>query len=267
VTAVDFTVELFVRVDDAMPQAKKHPLAKLHPIEAVTIGLLYALRGGSFRAFERWLRRELSQVFVRLPERTRLHRVLCAVSPWTQHFLAAPSFFGVLDCFGIEMLHPRRAGWTKKQWARIGLSNGRWIAGAKLALSINSQGQVVNWDVAPANVSDLEFLPLAHQLAGQSILLADRGFLLSRKAKKAYLHRHKGRIHPQNVHICGRGEWKARRLIETVFGLFTQVLRLKHITQRQQAGLFMRLDFAVAAYNICTAWHGTVQLHLAPFAL
>lgn len=90
-TACDFTVELFVRVDDAMPEVKKHPLAKLHPSEAVTLGLLYAWRGGSFRAFDRWLRRELKTLFAhaRLPERTRLHRILCACRHQTGRFLAS----------------------------------------------------------------------------------------------------------------------------------------------------------------------------------
>lgn len=271
-TACDFTVELFVRVDDAMPEIKKHPLAQLHPSEAVTLGLLYAWRGGSFRAFNAWLRRELPHLFPRLPERTRLHRILCACRHHTTRFLAQPSFFGVLDSFGLELLHPRRSGRTGKggvcrQWARIGKSNGRWIAGAKLGVCINSQGQVVSWALAPANVSDLHFLPLAHQLSGHSILLADKGFQLSRKPKKADLHRRLGRTQPDNLLVCERGTWASRRLIETVLALFTQVLSLKHLTQRQQPGLEMRVAYAVAAFNLASAWHGSVSLHLAPFAL
>lgn len=271
-TASQFTLELFVRVDDAMSEVKKHPLAKLHPSEAVTIGLLYALRGGSFRAFDRWLRRELPSLFPRLPERTRLQRILCAACAWTKRFLAGSSFFGVLDSYGIELLHPRRFERTPHQWARIGKSNGRCgsplgRAGAKLGLSINNQGQVVNWEVAPANVCDLEFLPLAHALCEQSILLADRGFLLSHKSNKAYLHRRKGWKRAENVKVCERGQWPPRRLIETVFALFTQVFNLKHLTQRQKPGVRMHVAFAIAAYTICAVWHGKVRLHLAPFAL
>jgi hypothetical protein len=267
VTTQDFTIEVFVRVDQAMLDVKKHPLSKLYPSEAVTIGILYALRSGSFRSFDRWLHRELAPLFPHLPERTRLYRILCSLRRWTDRFLAQPTFFGVLDGYGIEMLHPRRLGWTKNQWAGIGKSNGRWIAGAKLGLSINNQGQVVNWDVAPANMSDLEFLPLAHALQEKSILLADQGFLLSKKAKKQYLVRKKGRVRPQNLLICKKGQWPARRLVETVFALFTQVLHLKHFTQRQRSGVAMHIAFAVAAYNICSNWFGTVDLHLAQFAL
>lgn len=136
-----------------------------------------------------------------------------------------------------------------------------------MGLSINSQGQVVSWQVAPANFSDLHFLPLAHHLSGRSILLADKGFQLSHKPKKADLHRRLGRKQPDNVLVCERGTWAPRRLIETVFGLFTQVFKLKHLTQRQQPGVEMRVAYAVAAFNIAASWHGPISLHLAPFAL
>lgn len=95
-TTLDFTVELFVRVDEALPALPKHPLSKLHPSEVVTIGLLYALRGGSFRHFYRFLGRDLASLFPRLPERTRLHRLLCRAKEHTRHFLALPSFSALL---------------------------------------------------------------------------------------------------------------------------------------------------------------------------
>ena len=61
-----------------MQNTQKHPLALLHLSEVVTIGLLRALRGEGCRAFDRWLRKELSGLFPRLPERTRLFRLLQA---------------------------------------------------------------------------------------------------------------------------------------------------------------------------------------------
>ena len=48
-TTPDFITELFCRVDDAMPEIAKHPQAKLYPSEVVTLGLLLALKGRSFR--------------------------------------------------------------------------------------------------------------------------------------------------------------------------------------------------------------------------
>lgn len=114
-TAFDFTIELFFRVDDALKGMSKHPLAALHPSEVVTIGLLHALRGEGCRAFDRWLRKELKGLFPHLPERTRLFRLLHAQAAHTQCFLAQPTFFGVCDSFGIELIHPKREGRSPKQ--------------------------------------------------------------------------------------------------------------------------------------------------------
>ncbi len=43
-------------------------------------------------------------------------------------------FFGVADSYGIELVHPWRERRTQRAVARKGLSNHRWIVGAKLAL-------------------------------------------------------------------------------------------------------------------------------------
>lgn len=56
-TTEGFIIELFCWVDDPMGPVEKHPQAKLDPSEVVTIGLLFALKGGYFRAFYRWLSR------------------------------------------------------------------------------------------------------------------------------------------------------------------------------------------------------------------
>ena len=55
---LDFITILFCRVDDRMRGVRKHPLSKLYPSELVTIGILFALKGVSERAFYHWLTRE-----------------------------------------------------------------------------------------------------------------------------------------------------------------------------------------------------------------
>jgi hypothetical protein len=86
------------------------------------------------------------------------------------------------------------------------------------------------------------------------IILSDTGF-----------HAKEG--DPENLKLCRKGRWNERMLIETVFSLFTTVLRLKKLSQRVWAALRARLAYAIAAYNLCTAWSGEVKLELAPFAL
>ena len=124
-TTVDFITELFVRVDEALPNQQKHSQARLFPSETVTLGLLFALKGVGNRAFYRWAERDLKPLFPHLPERTRLFRLLAAHKDWTQRFLAQPTLLGVADSFGVELLHPWRLGRSDKQIGKKCYSNHR----------------------------------------------------------------------------------------------------------------------------------------------
>ncbi|HRD66721.1 MAG TPA: hypothetical protein PKY50_11255 [Candidatus Competibacter sp.] len=47
-------------------------------------------------------------MFPCLPERTRLFRQLKTHQQWTLLFLAPPTLLGVIDSYGIELIHPIR---------------------------------------------------------------------------------------------------------------------------------------------------------------
>src|SRR5256712_8185597 len=96
---VEFITALFYEVDEQMGAIPKHPEAHLWPSEVVTLGLLHALKGVGNRA-----------LFPHLPERTRLFRLFRTHQDWTQAFLAAPTVLGVIDTYGIELIHPIREG-------------------------------------------------------------------------------------------------------------------------------------------------------------
>jgi hypothetical protein len=66
--------------------------AHLYPSEIVTIGLLFALKGGRFRAFESWLNKNSRVWFPHLPERTRLQRLLRDCAKQAFDFLADQGF-------------------------------------------------------------------------------------------------------------------------------------------------------------------------------
>src|ERR1700716_2798690 len=104
-TTIDFITALFCQVDDHLPAIPKHPEATLWPSEIVTLGLLHALKGVGNRAFYRWLTRDYRALFPRLPERTRLFRLLKTHQDWTQAFWAVPTVLGVIDTYGIELIH------------------------------------------------------------------------------------------------------------------------------------------------------------------
>ena len=107
---VEFITALFYEVDEQLRAIPKHPEAHLWPSEVVTLGLLHALKGGGNRAFSRWLTRDYRPLFPCLPERTRLFRLFATHHAWTQAFLAAPTVLGVIDTYGIELIHPVREG-------------------------------------------------------------------------------------------------------------------------------------------------------------
>ena len=107
---VEFITALFYEVDEQMGAIPKHPEAHLWPSEVVTLGLLHALKGVGNRPFYRWLTRDYRALFPHLPERTRLFRLFKTHHDWTQAFLAAPTVLGVIDTYGIELIHPIREG-------------------------------------------------------------------------------------------------------------------------------------------------------------
>lgn len=246
-TIHDFTTELFVRVDDAMTNQQKHSQAVLHPSELVTLGFLFALKGVGNRAFYRWAQANLAPLFPNLPERTRFFRLLAAHAQWTDRFLAEPSLLGVVDSFGIELIHPRRQGRSDKQIGKKGKSNHRWIVGVKLCVVLDHLGRVVDWAVDTANVYDAMFQPLIKKYENTMFILGDSGFHVKTTPEQQ---------DPGNLKICPRGAWNQRMLIETVFSMLTNTCRLKKVGHRVWSGLKARLAFAAAAFNVCSQWNG-----------
>jgi len=260
-TTIEFITALFCQVDNQLSGLPKHPEARLWPSEVVTLGLLHALKGVGNRPFYRWLTRDYRPLFPRLPERTRLFRLLKTHHDWTQAFLASPTVLGVIDTYGIELLHPIREGRSPQQIGRKGLSNHRWIVGGKLCLLLNQYGLIVGWDCATANVADNTFQWLVRQFEEQMIVLSDTAF-------------HATEGDPTNLKLCLRGEWQDRMLVETVLSMLTVVCHFKRVTHRVWEYFHARLAFTMAAFNVLVQWHGFqpyasgfVPLSMAEFSL
>ena len=140
--STDFSTELFCKLDDAITDATRHSQAILSVSEVVTIGILYAVKGVSQRAFYPWLKDNYGCRFPQLPERTRRFRRLHSQQYWTGRFLAQPTLMGIADRYGIELRHPIRHGRRAGQIGRKGISNHRWIAGGKLCAVVNQFGLI-----------------------------------------------------------------------------------------------------------------------------
>jgi hypothetical protein len=258
---IDFITELFCRVDDQMRNIHKHSQAVLWPSEIVTLGLLHALKGVSNRAFYQWLTHNYRALFPRVPERTRLFRLFKTHQAWTVKFLAKPTLLGVIDSYGIELIHPIRESRSPQQIGRKGVSNHRWIVGGKLCLVVNRYGGISGWVWAPANAHDTWFHPLIKVFQGKMVVLGDFGF-----------HAEAG--DPPNLKLCHRGEWNQRMVIETVYSMLTLVCHFKKVMHRVADYFQARLAFTVALFNVLVQWNGWVAdeegfvaLSIAEFSL
>ncbi len=246
-------IQLFCMVDDKLSQVNKRKDALLHPSEIITIGLLFALKGGHFRAFYRWLKGDWLHLFPGLPERTRLQRLLVQYEPLTDQFLVEPQTESIIDSYGVELIHPIREGRSPAQLGEKGLSNHRWIVGVKLCWLVTPGGQVIDWGWDSANIHDQNFRDIGLLWTDQTVVLSDRGFRL------------KGRKEANWV-ICQRGERSDRMVVERVFSILTVVNHLKKVFHRTERHLHARFGYVAAMFNCLFELAGG-KLALAQFSL
>src|SRR5215813_7649186 len=226
-------------------------------------------------------------------------RLLKTHQDWTRAFLAAPTVLGVIDTYGIELIHPMREGRSPQQIGRKGLSNHRWIVGGKLCLLLNQYGLVVAWACATANVADNTFQWLVRQVEEQMIVLSDTAFHAAagdpsnlqlcqreqgldnlrrkdsqRGAETAKISVRLGNYSASHFEGSARGEWEDRMLVETVLAMLTLVCHLKKVMHRGWAYFQARLAFTMAAFNVLVQWYGFqphasgfVPLSIAEFSL
>jgi len=247
-------IAIFCYVDDQMRTIAKHPQAKLYPSELVTIGILFALKGGHFRAFYRWLKRDWDDLFGGLPDRTRLLRALEAHSVWTQRFLVDPSLFTVGDSYPMELLFPIREGRSPKQIGKKGKDKGRWMIGGRFWVLLDTYGRIVVWYWHPLNHPDKDFTCFVRYRDGLTITLTDLGF---RDADGV----------PANLKLCAKGTWNERMVVESVFSMLTVVCQLKKIFHRVRDYIFMRLGLVAAMFNTLYALFHQLHPEQSPFKL
>src|SRR5258707_69363 len=121
----EILVHIFYHVDNALLKIAKHGNAKLYPSEVVSIGILFALKGGHFHAFYRWLKRDYDSLFAGLPHRTALQRQLRVHQQHTDLLMTQPSVLNVVDSYPMELIFPIREGRFKQQFGGQNQDQGR----------------------------------------------------------------------------------------------------------------------------------------------
>jgi hypothetical protein len=240
---VEFITAWFDEIDEQLRAIPQHPEAHLWPREVGPLGLLHALTGVGNRPFYRWVTRDYRPLLPRLPERTRLFRLLTTQQDWPRAFLAAPTGLGGIDTDGIALRHPMRQGRSPQQIGRKGRANQRWLVGGKLCLLLKQYGLIGGWDCATANVPDKPFQWLLRQCDGRMMVLRDPGFQAAEGD-------------PANRKLCQRGEWEGRMLVAPVLSMRTLVCHVKKVMHRGWAYCQARLAFTMAACNVLVQGHG-----------
>jgi len=238
-TTEDIIIHIFCLVATSLPDIPRHSQAKLYPSELVTVGILFSLKGGFFRAFYRWLERDYGDWlgYGTLPERSRLQRLLKTHKYWCNLLMADPTFFIVIDSYPIELLFPIREGRSEQQVGKKVRDKGRWSIGIKLCWLAQHFCRVVAWDWATMNVYDKHFNPFVEPLIGQTIVLANYSFRDQEGV-------------PENMKICKKGTWNERMCVETAFSLVTVICDLKRIRHRSSEYIQSRLSYASAMFNV-----------------
>jgi len=106
----EMIIAMLCTVDDPIGSVKKVPQATLHPGEVLTIGLLFAVKGGHFRAFYGCLKRDYARLFGGLADRTTSGRPLVEQQALCDGRSATPRVLNVLDSYPVELLFSIREG-------------------------------------------------------------------------------------------------------------------------------------------------------------
>jgi hypothetical protein len=253
-TTEDIIIYLFCYVDDRMRDIRKVPQSLLYPSEVVTIGILFALKGGRFRAFYRWLSRDYAYLFGRLPDRTTLIDQLAQYQHLCDRLLEPSSLLTVTDSYPIELIFPIREGRSKQQIGKKNKDKGRWSVGIKMCWIINTYGRVVGWKWTTMNRPDQDFHPLIEQLNEESIVLSDLGFRCADGI-------------PNNLKLCAKGTWNDRMVVETVFSLLTVICNAKRMYQRVTRHIDAHLAYLAAMFNACLGLFHQLHPDADPFKL
>ena len=230
-------IHIFYLVDNALLDVKRASRAKLYPSEVVTIGILFALKGGHFGAFYRWLKRDYEALFYELPDRTALLRQLRVYETLTDRLMASATILNVADTLPVELLFPLRAGRSDQQLGAKSLDKGRWSVGVKMGWILNQHNEVCGWIWDRMNVHDNQFLDFLGNYHDEGIILTDYGFRCAAGI-------------PDNVKLCAKGTWNDRMSIETAASVVTVLSQAKKIFHRKAAYVEARFAYLAAMFNV-----------------
>jgi hypothetical protein len=244
-------LHVYVYIDDWLEPYQKHLprhcKQKASISELLTIAVVGELLAQPFESTWYWLvRQRFSDLFPRLPEYSRYHRVLRNAEPLLAALalsVVGQSRLHVIDSKPLPIAKGKRAEWAKLPEAAKGFSTMGMVYGFKLHALTNEQGLFEKWAFAPSNESDVT---LAYELLEgleQHVVLGDKAYIGSAACTP------KRKNMPQE---SGWQSWmsRARKRIESSFSSLVRSLTLHAAQVKTFASLKTRVNLKIAAFNL-----------------
>lgn len=272
----DFCTWIYVIVDDIWQKIKvlftrPGPQAKCSDSELMTLAIISECRGWDKETelSSEWL--NYRHLFPHLPERSRFNRrrrrLMFAINLIRRAILAwldlADDRQCVIDSLPVPVVQFHRAWFASSDWAEVGAAYGRVtskhqsIYGYKLHLLMTLSGVILNFELAPANETDLnvglELLEQPHDLE----VIGDKAFIdQARQAELERSHQIKLKTLPRlnqkrKVSLVVRRLFNSvRQIVETVNGQLAEQFNIEHNHAHSLWGLCARLYTKLAGHTI-----------------
>jgi hypothetical protein len=270
-----FLISLYVMVDEWWSQTHPQPPgkpgrpARLTDVEVLTLAVLSQWpRWRSERDFCRFADLHLREYFPNLLSQSQLNRRIRALEPELKAFqrdLAATladgsEIYHILDTTlipAVVRVRACRKGLFAGQ-ATFGrcVSKTEWIYGFKVALSVNPEGVIMAFGLAPANCDERPIGEFLVSSDGHDAYLGDKGFS-SVEWERRWLQEYGALVTATPQESARRAwpekdrRWAAgkRQLIEGVIDQLKDLFALERHRAKTLGGLLTRLAAKIVAYT------------------
>ena len=164
----------------------------------------------------------------------------------------------IIDSTSIRVCHDKRSRRHKtfRGFATSGKGTMGWFFGFKLHIIINDRGEIVQWQLTPANTDDRT--PLKNKKFTEKIfgkLVADKGYISQSLFEELFVDdihlitRIRKNMKNSLMHLRDKILLRKRSLIETVNDELKNIVQIEHTRHRSIGGFAANLMAAIAAYS------------------
>ncbi|WP_149031470.1 IS982 family transposase [Moorena producens] len=249
-------------ISDKITQKKRKRKNRLALSEVMTI-LIY-FHGSNYRCFKRYYINHIanynSSHFPNLVSYNRfielIPQTLMPLLCYLNSRKGKNTGISFIDSTPIPICHPKRAKRNKvfKGLSAWGKNSIGWYYGFKLHLIINDQGELLAFQLTPANVDDRVPVPsLAQNLEGR--LFGDKGYISKKLFKELSLHSlklitpFKKNMKNQLVELWEKFMLRKRSLIETVNDQLKTIYQVSHSRHRSVSNFMVNMIAGLVAYT------------------